>query len=701
MNKIYHILLSSLILCAALGCSKSALEEEKADRTVKIAVVLTQDSYVRWDRIMKLAQKNIADATDIRPIFEFYDEDSNDVMTLAYQLARDESVDCVIGCESEENTDMLVYQMSKLKKPKPLFTFNTSQEILRKYSRKGFMWGLCESDITQSEIILSQIAQDLFHKEVALIANTSSTTGQSFVDWFAFQAVELGLTPKRICTYNDISEIPSLINELQQLYCPIICAPRSHEEAAEMIMLTDHQAYFSHVAFSNKTLEILSKRDGVGDRLAYGLTIVPDPQTGFQDIYTSRYGEDPIFGEPQLYDAIMVTCLAYAVAEEFDISLNNAVSKLLSTESQYYGGWTSTGIESAFNQIVRTHSIPSISGATGDLAFSPVNHTIINKSTYAFQYLSNYKFYQTAYICRDGEGGSSSAYGAWIWNKIWDQDFDPNHEDAELKPIKGNKAVLVAASSGWENYRHQADILAYYQLLKNRGFTDDDIILIAADDLANHNSNPYPGIIINDDNDLTNLYIDVKVDYRLDQIAPKDFNDIMLGKSSEKLPVVLNSDDDDNVLFIWSGHGVPGALLWDEDNRSVTGKFMSGLFNEMSSNGKYRKMFGIIEACYSGSVALECEGIPKLLLMTAANDKETSKAQLYSTLWDTYLTNSFTASLLNLVEKDNFNSMSIKDMYSETFSMTMGSHVTLYNVGNFGNVYFNYVGDYFQNGLIL
>ena len=50
---------------------------------------------------------------------------------------------------------------------------------------------------------------------------------------------------------------------------------------------------------------------------------------------------------------------------------------------------------------------------------------------------------------------------------------------------------------------------------------------------------------------------------------------------------------------------------------------------------------------------------------------------------------------------DNFNSMSIKDLYSETFSMTMGSHVTLYNVGNFGNVYFNYVGDYFQNGLIL
>ena len=696
MNKIYHIMLSALILCAMLGCSKSDFEEDKSERTVKIAVVLSQDSYDRWDRIMKLAQKNITDATDIRPIFEFYDEDSNDVMTLAYQLARDESVDCVIGCESEENTDMLVYQMSRLKKPKPLFTFNTSQEIIRKYSRKGFMWGLCESDITQSEILLAQIAEDLFYKNVALIANASSTTGQSFVDWFAFQSVELGLTPKRICTYEDVSEIVPLLEELKELYCPIVCAPKTHEEAAEIIMHTDHEAYFSHVAFSNKTLDVLRKSDKVGDRVAYGLTVVPDPQTGFQDIYSSRYGEDPIFGEPQLYDAIMVTCLAYAVAEEFGISLNNAVSELLSTESQHYGGWTSDGIESAFKQIVGAHSIPSISGATGDLVFSPENHTIINKSTYAFQYLSNYKFYQTAYICRDGKGGSSSAQGAWIWNKMWDQEFDPAHEDAELKPIQGNKAVLVAASSGWENYRHQADVLAYYQLLKSKGFTDDDIVLIAADDLAYHVNNPSPGMIINDDYDRTDLYVDVKVDYKLDLITPKDFVDIMLGKSSERLPVVLDSEDHDNVLFIWSGHGVPGTLLWDENRQIVTGEFMSELFNEMYSNGKYRKMFGIFEACYSGSVAMECEGIPKLLLMTAANDKETSKAQLYSTLWDTYLTNSFTSSLLDAIQKDHYGTMSIKDLYSETFSMTMGSHVTLYNVENFGNVHFNYVSDYFS-----
>ena len=102
---------------------------------------------------------------------------------------------------------------------------------------------------------------------------------------------------------------------------------------------------------------------------------------------------------------------------------------------------------------------------------------------------------------------------------------------------------------------------------------------------------------------------------------------------------------------------------------------------------------GIIEACYSGSVAKECTGIPKLLLMTATNDMETSKAEHYDIGWNTYLSNSFSSSVLNAVGKNN--EISIKDLYSYAFSMTMGSHVTLYNVDQFGNVFTNYADEYF------
>ena len=694
MNKIYKIWLLVAAIALMHGCDDPNLEEEQVVRKVKIAVVLPEDSHDRWERIMNLAQKNISEATDIHPVFEFYDENIPDLMTLAYNLANDESVVSVIGCESEANTEALAYQMSRLKNPKPMFTFNTSQELIRKYARMGFMWGFSESDITQSEVLLAQIAADITHREVALIASNSSC-GQTFVDWFAFQTAELGLTPLKICTYNHLSEIAPILEELTSLYCPIVCVPDSPTEAAEMVKHTDY-GYFSHKAFNQKTLDILKESGATNEYSMRGITMVSNPSSGFQDIYEARFGQTPIFGEAQLYDAIMVTCLAYALAAEFATTLNQAVFDLLSVESRQLGGWTRDGIQMAFNQIVTTHSVPAISGAIGKFTFSPEHHTINNYSTYAVQYMNNYKFYQTDFVSRGGNV-SSSEHGAWLWNKVFEQDFDETLVDANLKPCEGNKAVLVAASSGWGNYRHQADILAYYQLLKKNHFTDDDIILIMADDLAYDEKNPYPGQIFGDNKKQVNLYTDVKVDYKLDQITPFDLKNILLGKSSEKLPVVLDADEHDNVLLLWSGHGSPGALDWNKNQKTINGNFMAGLFKEMHSAGKYRKLFGMIEACYAGSVATKCVGVPNLLLMTASNEQETSKAELYDSLWKTYLTNSFTLAALKALQGKNSNYLSIRDLYSETFSQTMGSHVTLYNTENFGNVFFNIVNDYFVN----
>ena len=184
------------------------------------------------------------------------------------------------------------------------------------------------------------------------------------------------------------------------------------------------------------------------------------------------------------------------------------------------------------------------------------------------------------------------------------------------------------------------------------------------------------------------------------QILSADTTRISVSSAyAEKMGIKFFKDraNQDNVLLIWSGHGAPGTLLWDENQKTITGDFMSDLFNEMYAAGKYRKLFGIIEACYAGSVAAKCVGVPNLLLMTAANDKETSKAELYTPLWGTYLTNSFSMATLQALQDKDYDSLSIRDLYSEAFSKTMGSHVTLYNMENFGNVFFNYVYDYFMN----
>ena len=51
--------------------------------------------------------------------------------------------------------------------------------------------------------------------------------------------------------------------------------------------------------------------------------------------------------------------------------------------------------------------------------------------------------------------------------------------------------------SGWENYRHQADVCHAYQVLHSRGVADDNIIVMMYDDIAEHSNNTRPGTIIN------------------------------------------------------------------------------------------------------------------------------------------------------------------------------------------------------------
>jgi legumain len=54
-------------------------------------------------------------------------------------------------------------------------------------------------------------------------------------------------------------------------------------------------------------------------------------------------------------------------------------------------------------------------------------------------------------------------------------------------------AVLVAGSNGYWNYRHQADICHAYQILKKSGIPEEQIIVMAYDDVANDPENPFPG----------------------------------------------------------------------------------------------------------------------------------------------------------------------------------------------------------------
>ena len=687
-----------LLLCVStlLSCEKTPMEDTAGLKEVRIAVVLPEkDREAIWNNALELAAENIREAyIGVKVVYEWYDEESVNLTEVGVSLSNREEIKGVIGCSVSANTKKLALALAKKKTNiKPLFTFSTSQELPRVFGHRGFLWGLCETDVSQSEIILSCISHE--HpalKKVALLA-ADDMYGQTFVDWFAFQAVELNLEPVSIETYKESREIESCLQRILDSGADaIVCAPAAAEDVVPVQDYIDHFMYESEdgrgiaLMFTDRAYnKTILEGDYPVDYIS-GLAPASHPNSGFSVSYDAIYGRVPFAGEAEAYDAVLITVLAAAWAEKNEEEdLNKAVSALLNGQADSQGGWTA-GMISNYHHAIMAGGTPAISGATGRLDFDTQYYTTIRSTSYARWITYKSKMIIIDYYSRSGEGNSSSPVAAWEWKKQHMQDFGESGNEIDYPELKDNYAVLVAASEGWYNYRHQADVLGFYQYLKGKGYDDDHIILIMADDIANNELNPLQGVVRREIGG-RNLYENVKIDYKLGNLTLEDLKQILTGEPSEKYPVTLGSSENDNVLFFWSGHGTKKGWSWKE-TEDLSPEFAREMFSAM----KFRKQFAIIETCYSGVVGEGCTGIPGLLMMTAANPYEPSKAYAFDDEIGVDLSNTFTASILSHLEQ-NPQSV-IRDLYLHAFDKTNGSHVMVYNSDWYGSLYLNDMREY-------
>ena len=129
-----------------------------------------------------------------------------------------------------------------------------------------------------------------------------------------------------------------------------------------------------------------------------------------------------------------------------------------------------------------------------------------------------------------------------------------------------NWAVLACGSTGYNNYRHQADVFHLYQSLIKRGFSINHIILFAYDDIAYHPKNLFPGEIYNRP-DGPNVYEGVIIDYSYNDVNPETYLSVLKGDNQNgKLQKVLNSTENDNIFLFFSDHGVAGAIVFPNSN---------------------------------------------------------------------------------------------------------------------------------------
>ncbi len=642
---------------------------------------------------IKSAQQDFDTAISIS--VEWYDENTVDLQQLGNDLRLRPDIMAVVGPMYSGDVDIIADRLKGTRKTL-IAPCATSGELVRTYGSKKFYWTLAESDITQCEVLLTR-AKSLGAKNVSLLASRDSY-GETFIDWFAFQAVELGLNVTDIFTCDPGAEdVESVVQEAFNTEKDfIICAMSSIRDIKKVLGVYNSVIYnwdeFPYVLFSDVAHDPNLVDFNAQSEYMEGVTISADPESAFEIGYRVHFGSTFTTNEPHYYDAVMLAAFAICGVDchRYD-NMYDAMCDIVSTSNpdgtsrSGLLAWTDNGMGDEMLAMRSGADLYNIRGATGNLDFDSKILTCVVHSVYAHWMVYQQCYITLNYLSSSGSHRTEASLAAWNWVASVTQDFSGPGTYGTYSALENNWALLVAGSETWKNYRHQADVLNMYNILKKNGYDDDHIILVMKDDIVNNPESPFPGEVRRYDD--VNLYVDVHLDYNLDQLTADDFEKILSGQRSERLPHVIDATSSDNVLVFWSGHGEPGSLLLGErgEENGLTTERMASLLNTMKSRNCYRKMLWLIETCYSASVASAAEGeqIPGVLMITAAGPFETSKAS--QKIDGVYRSNRF-SELLTEVFSTNLD-ITYRNLYYELTKQTMGSHVTMLNASRFDNVF--------------
>lgn len=370
-----------LCLIGLWSCSddEPSLSPDNKQWTEKVvAVVLPMEKGldVHWKRTLGMFTTNFERAfknheAGIRLKFEYYDEAKTDVRELARSLAFNDEVYAVIGGLYSSNAAILAAELTIV--GKTFFTLATAEQLVRAYASTGYLWAMTETDITQCEVLLSKVI-NYEGKSVALLVKENDGYGQTFIDWFAFQARELGLENMGCYAYtsDNIADVSRQAMQSGAEY--VICIPSEIEEMKPMLEAHKAQSLngrsvprmlFSDTAYGADVLKIHGDAAEGIEGVAFGA----DPESGFDVSYRTFFNATPTLGESQLYDAAML--IGYAAwYQQFrpELSLQKSLRAVVSGEGLNMGSWTGEDMGLVVDALAAGKS-PYVRGASGHLRF--------------------------------------------------------------------------------------------------------------------------------------------------------------------------------------------------------------------------------------------------------------------------------------------------------------------------------------------
>jgi ABC-type branched-subunit amino acid transport system substrate-binding protein len=653
-----------------------------ANTPVRIGVLLPVTGDIDLKEPLEWAKDNINREGGIggRPIELVYkDTNKGNVTRLAEELLDDPTIRIVIGPQTSDQ----VYALAPafIAREKLLISpETTSGDIIRAFGKKGSFWRTCQGDVAQVKMILS-ILKGKGAKKVALLAE-NTTWGDTFYDWTGFFATEYGLELTSIRQFDPgSSSLDSDVADALKTnpdYIIAICRPA---DTATIKLAMDRSGSPAKLFLADASVSpVLIQLLGAAAEGLEGTSPTADPSTGFTVAYKEKFGHPPTDYAAPAYDALLLA--AYTTARQdasFFESPADSIRKVV------YGngvptGWDAQGSHEALSAF-RAGETPAISGASGPLDFD-TEFGVDPLVTYYSHWIVEDGAFRTVETIGSAKTGVNNAAGESVARTTASaslMSFVPSGSDTYVPAVtrKDLRAVIVGPSGGWKNYRHQADALAVYTLLRGNGVPDDHIILMVYDDVPTAPENPLKGDVHNIPKG-TNIRPGADVDYAGSQVTATALKNVLAGTKSASTPVVLESNASTDVFVYIASHGSPGGIAFRSDELFTTDDF-TNVTNSMDRNQQYRQLVFVVDTCFGESIAMNATA-PGILYLTGSAYNEPSLGAVYDMDIKQWLSDEFTSRVMTILQSNP--DITFRQLYVAAYEKVTGSHVRMITTGN-------------------
>ncbi|UCH89588.1 MAG: ABC transporter substrate-binding protein [Thermoplasmata archaeon] len=703
INRILLLIIAFILIFAAVGSAVIYRfylqpEEEEAE-TLKIGVLLplSGPEAVNSYEVLDWAAGNINSQGGIKEYqieLVYKDTYNHDLALLADEFIQDESIKIVIG----PGTSSGVFDIAPMfiaNKKILISAFSTAADVFNAFGGKNYIWRTCQSDVAQIRTILHILDSRNVQKISLMYEN--SVYGKSFYDWTGFFSLELGIELLNLVEFeygqSDFSEDVKTALEGDPDY--IVCVAFSSDvvEIKKELDLTGSSAKL-FLTDAGETPYLISDLGQAAEGLE-GTTPSADPAAGFEAVYQTELGNPPNNIAATTYDAFLLALYTHARQLHTGGSegLDESIKKVVSGNDTKVG-WRKEDVGAAVEMILKGE-LPDISGVSGPLEFDSefgcdpletfFNHWQVSGGEFQSQDSISSAASLHAGAVKSGASACRTSGSAEI-GKIEDTTGTTN---GQLAARKDSWAVIVSTSTDWDNYRHQADALAVYNMLKTNGMSDDKIILLTVDDIPDHERNKKQGDIHHEISG-TNLRLDAEIDYSGNDVTSKIFRNVLTGKKTARTPTVLESDENSNVFVYIVDHGGQGTIPFDNGGTLKADTLKNSIVG-MDNDNMFRQMFVIIETCFSESMTADIE-TPEVVFLTSAAEDEPSFAANYDSEIGAWLADDCTYQVVSTLSENK--DISIMELYDDTYPKITGSHVRLKNYNSFSNVESTPVSDF-------